>query len=543
MGKKIGIDLGTTYSCMSYVDDMGVTRIIDSSEGGQTTPSVVYFDPETNEVVVGSTARSEGGMHPECIVERVKNYMGDPGYTLNINGQEYSPAAVSKLILQRLIKDAEIQLGEGEIEGAVITCPAYFGDAAREATKTAGENVVMSNGQTLKVLQILDEPVAAAIRYADSLHEDVQKNILVYDLGGGTFDVAVAKISFVGEKKAVEILTTNGDHQLGGKDWDSALTDYVIYKFCEITGADADEMRNNLDQRQWFSENIEKTKITLTQKERKTLIPKFGGWQEKIEITREIFDAETEGLLNQTIQLLNDMMEKKGLTMSNDIDEILLVGGSTRMPQIERRLQKEYNKPIVFFEPDKAVAMGAALVASGLQVDSVDSSDQQDGNVAKDFAPMDGDMVIRSADGSEIKVSMKCTKSYGIRAIENGEFHIANIIMKDSEKPATKTRKDFATQVENQLALDIRVFENDSLEDTATVEESIEMYESSTVELASGLPAGAPIEVTFDLDKNGILIITVLDVIHNISKQIQPVRIGGNVNNIGMEVVGKMILV
>ena len=160
---------------------MGIVRIIDNLEGEQTTPSVVFFSPNGEEVVVGSTARSEGAMSPECLVERVKNYMGNPDYKFFANGTEYSAAAVSSLILKKLISDAEAALGE-EIDGAVITCPAYFGENERSDTKKAGENVVLSNGQNLKVLKILDEPTAAAIAYGNSRQEDMEKTILIYDL-------------------------------------------------------------------------------------------------------------------------------------------------------------------------------------------------------------------------------------------------------------------------------------------------------------------------------------------------------------------------
>lgn len=536
MGKKIGIDLGTTYSCVSCVDDNGVTRIIDPAEGGgYTTPSVVYFDPDSGEAVVGSAARQEGALHPECMVERVKNYMGDPNYILNVNGQDYSPAAISSLILKKLIGDAECWLGGEEIEGAIITCPAYFGDAAREATRIAGENVVMSNGQKLKVLQILDEPVAAALAYGDSRHEDMQKNVLVYDLGGGTFDVTVMKLNFVGDSRNMEVITTDGNHQLGGKDWDAALSDYVRNKFCELTGADADEMQSDPTQIQWFSENIEKTKIMLTKKESAILIPSFNGNKEKIEITREIFDTETESLLNQTIQLIDDMMDKKGLSVVNDIDEIILVGGSTRMPQVEKRLQLEYNKPITSYEPDKAVAMGAALVANGIKVDSsVSASNVAEGEVPP--PPTGGTIVIEGGAGVQTEIIVKCTKSYGLLAVSNGEDVIANIIMKDTEKPTLQMRR-FGTAQANQSSINLRVFENNSLEENATVEESVELYENCIVELTPGLPANAPIEITFNLDASGILVITALDVTNNISKEVRPVRVGGDVNNIGMDAI------
>ncbi len=543
MGKKIGIDLGTTYSCVSCVDDTGVTRIIDPAEGGgYTTPSVVYFDPDTNEAVVGSAARQEGSLHPECMVERVKNYMGDPSYILNVNGQDYSPAAISSLILKKLIGDAESWLGGEEIEGVIITCPAYFGDAAREATRVAGENVVMSNGQKLRVLQILDEPVAAALAYGDSRHEDMQKNVLVYDLGGGTFDVTVMKLNFVGDSRKMEVITTDGNHQLGGKDWDAALSDYVRNKFCELTGSDADEMLSDPTQIQWFSENIEKTKIMLTKKESAMLIPSFNGNKEKIEITREIFDTETESLLNQTIQLIDDMMDKKGLSVAKDIDEIILVGGSTRMPQVERRLQMEYNKPITSYEPDKAVAMGAALVANGIKVDgasNVGKSGDTDAPVQP--APSGGTIVIEGGGGVETEIIVKCTKSYGLLAVNNGVDVVANIIMKDTEKPTVQMRR-FGTSVANQESLNLRVFENNSLEENATVEESTELYENCIVELTPGLPANAPIEITFNLDASGILVITALDVTNNISKEVRPVRVGGDVNNIGLEAVSGTVL-
>ena len=361
MGKKIGIDLGTTYSCMSYVDEMGVVKIIDNIEGEQTTPSAVLFDPDGT-VVVGSTAKSESEIYPECLVERVKTFMGRDDYSFYACGKDYSATEISSLILKKLISDAEQALGE-EIEGAVITCPAYFGAAARNATRIAGESVVMSNGQNLKVLKIIDEPTAAAIKYYYSRQEDMDKTVLIYDLGGATFDCTVMKLKSENGSVDMNIITAGGNHQLGGKDWDEVLADLFRQKFCDATGCDADEMKADAESLAWFNENIEKAKKNLTSRETISLTPLFNGSRARVEITRAEFEDATYSLLDQTIMLVNDIMDKKGLSVANDIDEIILVGGSTYMPQVTKRLEAEYNKPISGYEPNKAVAMGAALVA------------------------------------------------------------------------------------------------------------------------------------------------------------------------------------
>ena len=364
MGVILGIDLGTTYSCMSYVDKDGIVRVIDNIEGEQTTPSVVYFDPDGS-AVVGSTAKAEGGMHPECIVERVKNFMGDPDYKCYVNGNEYSAEGVSNLILQKLVSDAEQTLGE-EIGGAVITIPGYFGVEAKRSTVYAAQRVVLNNGNNLKIYQVLAEPIAAAIAYCNYCNEDMDKTVLMYDLGGATFDCTVMKITNNSEGLTTRVITVGGNHLLGGKDWDAALTSLVIQKYCAATGCDIDEMKNDVELNAWFSENIEKAKKNLTSRDSTSLTVNYDGKKERIEVTRSEFNEATTELLDQTIFLINDMLEKKGLNMMSDIDEIILVGGSTYMPQVTERLTVEYNKVISSYEPNKAVAMGAALLAATL---------------------------------------------------------------------------------------------------------------------------------------------------------------------------------
>lgn len=563
MGKKIGIDLGTTYSCISYVDENGMVKIIDNQEGEQITPSVVFFDPNGT-AVVGSTARAEGAMNPECLVERVKNYMGDPNYNFNANGQDYSAAAVSSLILKKLVSAAEDYFGGEEIEGAVITCPAYFGDGARNATKVAGENVTLSNGQKLKVLKILDEPTAAAIAYGKTRTEDMHKTILIYDLGGGTFDCSVMKIDFEGDSRRMQVITTGGNHQLGGKDWDAALAERVREKFCESTGCDIDEMRADAESIAWFSENVEKAKKNLTNRETTSMTPSFGGCKEKIEITREEFDDITYTLLDQTITLINDMMAKKEMSVANDIDEIILVGGSTRMPQISKRLEQEYAKPITQYEPDKAVSMGAAYMAVDMkEVSEEEVREQREGGLTWGAQ----EEVNPDENGGIVEI---CTKSYGIKINlrtrdESGNIvnqpKILNLIMKDTVKPAygystdPQLLNDPATAAQakrNSLVLsldggyvdtvNVLVMESDSLEQMVDPEFCDEVYVEEPVHFDGQVKGDSPVNIEMHVDINGTLSLKLYDIEGGKVYDIKPKRKSDEANEVGMEAVGGMQL-
>ena len=346
MGKKVGIDLGTTYSCVAYLNEDGGLEVLKNAEDSNTTPSLVFFENESN-VIVGAPARAGSIYNPENLIERVKSYMGDPNYTINKFGVDYSPSAISSLILRKLKKDAEAALGD-TIDGAVITCPAYFGTEARAATKKAGEDA------GLNVLQIINEPTAAAYAYAYVKGTDINKTVLVYDLGGGTFDVTLLKMDFAGDKKDLTVLASNGDHTLGGKDWDARLTNLVINKFCDATGVDPDEMREDTDMIGWFSENTENNKQKLSHLETVKFGINFNGTKNLVEVSRDEFEAETEDLLAKTIDLVNATLADKNMTI-DQVDEIILVGGSTYMPQVSKRLEAEYGKPLVSFEPNEAV--------------------------------------------------------------------------------------------------------------------------------------------------------------------------------------------
>ena len=542
MGKRLGIDLGTTYSCISYVDDSGQVQFIESSDGNsQLTPSIVFFDPN-GEVVVGATARQEGAMNPECLVERVKNHMGNPDYSVNMNGQDYSATAVSNLILRKLINDAEIWLGCEEIEGVVITCPAYFGDNARAATRAAGEQVILSNGQNLKVFSILDEPTAAAIAYGSTITEDVDKKVLIYDLGGGTFDCTIMQFKVVNGNSEMRVLATDGNHQLGGKDWDEALTNYVANKFCDATGDDVGEMISDPDMRSWFSENIEKAKQTLSKKDVTALTPNYNGNKEKIEITRDDFDSVTSMLLEQTTSLIDKMLSDNGMTI-NDIAEIILVGGSTRMPQVSKLLEVTYGIPLISFDPDKAVSKGAALVAKDYvesgEVPTFESfeeqpiGEQEQGNVEA--------TKLYTLDGREKIVYSICTKSYAIRFYNAGKPVFANLIKKGDPKPTANDMRSLPG-FENGIQLssgsemidsvDILIVENNEMVDVVDDEGLVELiFVEEPIQFEGQLRADTMMSVNMIVDKDGVLTVEIFDLENNKTYTLKPKRLGDEAND------------
>jgi molecular chaperone DnaK (HSP70) len=464
-------------------------------------------------------------MNPEWLIERVKNFMGDPNYRLSYHGQEFSPAAISKIILMKLVADAKTALSGEEIEGAVVTVPAYFGDAARRATKLAAEEA------GLKVYQIMDEPNAALFAYAHNQKKDMQERVLIYDLGGGTFDCTVAKISINGDNTDLELITSGGDHQLGGKDWDEKIKEYFISEFCSRTGASADDMRSDPEMRAFFSEQTEKVKIMLSGRETASMTINYASSRERIDITREKFETITEDLLNQTMLLVEKMFGDKGLDIRNDVDKIILVGGSTKMPQVKRRLELEYGKDIIFYEPDKAVAMGAALLAS--KSEFVQETNEITGETVEVVSTdLEGDGGgIRIVGGGE----GICTKSYGLIAYRGNERIVSNIIMKDSPRPASAT-KEFGTHAAAQSSVLLEVYENTCLDDACSEGESQKLYEECSIPLRPGLPVGAPLQITFNLDSNGIINITLFDVTNGVTEYAVSKPIGGDSQNIGMDV-------
>lgn len=352
MGKVFGIDLGTTYSCIAYIDENGKPVVLKNAEGDLTTPSAVFFETQTD-VTVGSAAKESAKMYPEQVVTFIKRSIGQSGFSLNLNGIDMKPEEISSYILKKVVKDAEDtlrmegKLGDDEqIRDVVITCPAYFGVTERDATKAAG---VIAG---LNVLAIINEPTAAAITYG--VTDDSQnKTVLVYDLGGGTFDITMINIK-PGE---IRVICTGGDHNLGGKDWDDRVLMYLAEQYQSETGT-PDNILEDAETLQELSLAAERAKKLLSAKEKAPVAVNYMGERVRVELTREKFDELTEDLLTRTIDLTREMFkeaEKKGFTQ-NDVSEILLVGGSSKMPQVMSRVKSAFGIETKMFQDERKQA-------------------------------------------------------------------------------------------------------------------------------------------------------------------------------------------
>ena len=535
--KGFGIDLGTTYSCISYVDEVsGEPVVVDSSEGSNVTPSIVCFEDEDT-IVVGEVAKETAVVSPEATCEFVKRRMGVDTVAITYNETDYSPEQISSLILKKLVLDAEAAL-DTEIKDVVITCPAYFGIAERTATENAGKMA------GLNVLEIINEPTAAALCYG-SLRGEEDKTILVYDLGGGTFDVTIIRVT----PEEIVAIATEGDHQLGGKDWDTELMDYLEREFKDQKEFDEEF---DLEAQQDLRLRAERAKQQLTAKPKTKVMVQANGMKANLELTREKFEEITSSLLRKTIDLTNHALEaarKKGVTQ---IDEIILVGGSCKMPQVKAAVEEAYpNVPIKMFDPNEAVAKGAALHADSLlkgqntlqewkdeleeiieeinkvrgEDDKIDLTSVQDGEASKE----DMDDIIkgveeRGGDAKTVKILLGGTKrkpgpilrnitskSFGIQVLVEEEIDgkiervekIANLITKQDPVPASVTQ-EFGTAFDNMENAEIIVYETDITDEVYDVGGNITLG-TAVLELPPNLPEGSPVEITIDLSTDGLL--------------------------------------
>ncbi|MDR0492154.1 MAG: Hsp70 family protein [Nitrososphaerota archaeon] len=484
-----GIDLGTTYSCIARANEKREVEVLKNKEGKEITPSVVEFESMTK-IAVGETAKGSVIINSENIVQYIKRWMGKSDYRFTYQGVKFTPEEISAFILKKLVQDAELVTRE-KITDVVITVPAYFGFDERQATINAGKIA------GLNVLDIVNEPSAAAIAYSNRSANKQDKLVLVYDLGGGTFDITVAEI--IGDR--VEVVCSTGDQNLGGKDWDTDLADYVISEFCAKTDASQDAVLEDLDFYSGLMLKVEEAKIMLSGKDSTKIPLSMGAKKAQIEVTKAKFNELTRGRLLTTINLTKKVIESAAEKTSskgkhcNKFDEIIFVGGSTRMTQVEDEIIKEFGMKPVVFDPDLAVAKGAALLAQ---------------YILSDPSYKRGDSTGGTFEAGNSKFGEVTSKSYGVQALDrNSKLMLFNVTMKNTKIPCSDTG-NFFTLEDDQRLVDVIIYESDSEKDICELSFGKEINRSE-LHLPSGLPKGAPIDATFSIDTSGMLTVTAVE--------------------------------
>ncbi len=472
----VGIDLGTTYSSIAIVNGSGQPELIPNAESERLTASAILFDDET--IVVGQMAKDALAVSPDKVVLFVKRQMGNPHWYYTYHGQKHTPADVSAIILKKLKQDAELYLNR-PLPYVVITVPAYFDDARRRATISAGEIA------GFHVLDLINEPTAAAIAFGVDRSSKAE-TVLVYDLGGGTFDATVMRV----DGKDIRIIASDGDHQLGGKDFDDALMKFTVEQFVQEHKFDP---TTDMSIAAELRERAEKAKCELSKRMKTLLILRAQGKDCRVSITREQFTGLIKPKLDTTLTLIRDVLRQAQL-QPTDIDRVLLIGGSTRIPAVSDMLETFFGKlPDNSVNPDEAVALGAALMAAKKVVD-----------VAADrVAPPIVDKV------GGLQITDVTSHSLGIEAFVPGTQQRINTILIARNSPIpVEVSKEFVTTMSGQTGIQVMIYQGE-FQDPELCNPVGEFVMTG---LPPDRPAGRKVRVTVACGTNGVVNVTAVDI-------------------------------
>lgn len=514
-----GIDLGTTYSAIARIDEFGFATVIrdDNNNGAEITPSVVFFENDHN-IVVGQIAKDAAGSDENNVVSLIKREMGTKGWEREFFGEVYTPPSISALILGKLKQDAESFTRE-KVEKVVITVPAYFGQLERAATRQAGEIA------GLEVIGIIPEPVAAALQYGVAGNSD-PKTILVYDLGGGTFDVSVMSIS-VGR---IEVLVTDGDYLLGGADWDKRLFEHIKSELVNALGSD--EVLDDGAYLQELLGKAEAAKRRLSSKETDTLKLRFGGASADVTVTRDQFEDLTREKLDETVSITQRALDSlEALYGDVKIDEVLLVGGSSLMPAVKRSLQERFGWDPKLADPHLAVAKGAAIYAAARMIWSLIEPELPESSGSarlpvdefRPASPPTEEQVTKALDelGHDGLKNGKLSgavgtaivnvlpKAIGIKLVSEGpdEFYVEHLIGANTQLPYAAETFVAATVAAHQQGVRIELYEQAGPKPDPALSSNVPIqHEEAVIDLSGmSLPAGSPIHIDIKADGEGTI--------------------------------------
>ncbi|MFJ2621484.1 Hsp70 family protein [Glutamicibacter sp. NPDC087344] len=490
-----GIDLGTTYSAIARISALGAPEIINNFEGDQTTPSAVFFESPGN-AVVGKEAKNAAVTDPDNSCMLIKKHMGTE-FPQDFHGETFTPEALSALILRELVNAAN-QESDSEVSKVVITVPAYFGVQERQATRQAGQ---MAN---LDVVGIVTEPVAAALSIGS--RSDGPETIMVYDLGGGTFDTTIMRV----DSGKVSVLAIDGNRVLGGSDWDRALIDLIADRFVSEADLEDDDPRHDEEFMQDLALKAEELKKSLTRKENAKIRPDYAGKRVDIDVLRSDFEEATAHLLEQTIEIAERTVKTaQGKNPDLKIDRVLLVGGSSRMPMVRNALKDRLGWEAQDTEFDLAVAKGAAIYGQAaidevlVTGDEVETVEPQNA-VSRPYFP---------GQAGTLTVSNVLSRGVGMEFVRDSnpdDPYIAFFAHANDGIPFTPEPTRGYTSVANQASVNIKMYQQSGEIESDVVEDNVLLKESS-LELSPGLPKESEVEIYVDITAEGVVKLRVVD--------------------------------